>query len=144
MNRNNSSRAPDLRLGSDLRLVFSGDGRADIAWTDADLERVQGLDNLAQALTLRLLVQRGELDRIAHPRFGSRIHELIGMTLDRPNLDLLRRHVRAALLADPRVAAVVSLRVEAIAAHPGAVQVTAAVQAKTGAITDVEVALDLG
>lgn len=133
----------DLQLGSDLRVVFSGDG-ADIAWTDGDLERVGGLDNLAQALTLRLLVQRGELSQLAHPRFGSRIHELIGATLDRPNLDLLRRHVRQALLGDPRVAAVEALRVEAIAAHPGAVQITATVRARTGAITEVEVAVDLG
>jgi phage baseplate assembly protein W len=134
----------DLRMGTDLRLVFSGDGRADIAWSEGDLELVHGLDNLAQALTLRLLVQRGELTQLAHPRFGSRIHELIGATLDRPNLDLLRRHVRQALLGDPRVAAVEALRVEAIAAHPGAVQITATVRARTGAITNVEVAVDLG
>ncbi len=136
--------AKDLQLGADLRLVFGGAGQADIAWSDGDLEQVRGLDNLAQALTLRLLVQRGELTQLAHPRFGSRVHELIGATLDRANLDLLRRHVRHALLGDPRVAAVESLTVEAIAAHPGAVQITAVVRARTGAITDVEVAVDLG
>lgn len=136
--------AKDLQLGADLRLIFGGAGHADIAWTDGDLEQVRGLDNLAQALTLRLLVQRGELAQLAHPRFGSRVHELIGATLDRANLDLLRRHVRHALLGDPRVAAVESLTVEAIAAHPGAVQISAVVRARTGAITDVEVAVDLG
>lgn len=133
----------DLQLGSDLRLSFSGDGRADIVWNEHDLAVVTGLDNLAQALTLRLLVQRGELTGLAHPRYGSRIHELIGQTLDRPNLDLLRRHVRRALLEDPRVAAVESLRVDPIAAYPGAVQVTATVRARTGAITQIEVAVDL-
>lgn len=133
----------DLQLGSDLRLIFGGDGRADIVWSEHDLEPVTGLDNLAQALTLRLLVQRGELTGVAHPRYGSRIHELIGQTLDRPNLDLLRRHVRRALLADPRVAAVVSLAVDPIAAYPGAVQVNATVRARTGAITQIEVAVDL-
>lgn len=134
----------DLRMGTDLRLIFGGDGRADIAWSDHDLELVRELDNLAQALTMRLLVQRGELAQLAHPRYGSRIHELIGQTLDRPNLDLLRRHVRRALLDDPRVAAVERLRVEAIAAHPGAVQITATVRARTGEITHVEAAVDLG
>ena len=133
----------ELQLGTDLRLVFTGDGRADIAWSEGDLELVHGLDNLAQALTLRLLVQRGELAALAHPRYGSRIHELIGQTLDRPNLDLLRRHVRRALLEDPRVAAVESLRVEPIAAYPGAVQVHATVRARTGTITRIEVAVDL-
>ncbi len=136
--------AKDLQLGADLRRVSGGAGQADIAWPDGDLDQVRGLDNLAQALTLRLLVQRGELTQLAHPRFGSRVHELIGATLDRANLDLLRRHVRHALLGDPRVAAVESLTVEAIAAHPGAVQITAVVRARTGAITDVEVAVDLG
>jgi phage baseplate assembly protein W len=134
----------DLRMGTDLRLIFSGDGRADIAWSDHDLELVRELDNLAQALTMRLLVQRGELAQLAHPRYGSRIHELIGQTLDRPNLDLLRRHVRRALLDDPRVAAVETLRVDAIAAYPGAVQITATVRARTGEITHVEAAVDLG
>lgn len=133
----------DLQLGEDLRLIFRGDGRADIVWGEQDLEKVTGLDNLAQALTLRLLVQRGELTGVAHPRYGSRIHELIGQTLDRPNLDLLRRHVRRALLEDPRVAAVESLSVEPIAAYPGAVQVNATVRARTGAITQIEVAVDL-
>ena len=133
----------DLQMGTDLRLVFAGDGRADIAWGERDLDLVRELDNLAQALTLRLLVQRGELTGLAHPRFGSRIHELVGQTLDRPNLDLLRRHVRRALLDDPRVAAIESLTVEAIAAYPGAVQITATVRARTGAITRVEAAVDL-
>lgn len=133
----------DLQMGTDLRLVFSGDGRADLAWSDRDLALVRGLDNLAQALTLRLLVQRGELTGLAHPRFGSRVHELIGQTLDRPNLDLLRRHVRRALLDDPRVDAIESLTVEPIAAYPGAVQITATVRARTGAITRVEAAVDL-
>lgn len=133
----------DLQLGSDLRLVFTNDGRADIVWHDQDIACVSELDNLAQALTLRLLVQRGELTGLAHPRYGSRIHELIGQTLDRPNLDLLRRHVRRALLEDPRVAEVVSLRVEPITAYPGAVQVDATVRARTGAITQIEVAVDL-
>lgn len=132
-------------LGDDLRLAFDGDGRADIAWTDDhDDGRVQGLDNLVQALTLRLLVQRGELARLAHPRFGSRVHELLGARMSRANLDLLRRHIRRALLADSRVEAIEVLSVEPVAAHPGAVQIAATVRARGGAQTDLELALDLG
>jgi phage baseplate assembly protein W len=129
--------------GTDFRLIFGADGRADIAWDGEDVDIVAGLDNLAQALTMRLLVQRGELTELAHPRYGSRVHELIGATIDRANLDLLRRHVRRALLGDPRVEKVLSVTARPLPAHPGAVQVTATVKARAGEITSVEVALDL-
>lgn len=131
------------QYGTDLRVVFSGDGRADITWSARDLDLVDGLENLAQALTLRILVQRGELTDLAHPRYGSRVHELIGATLDRANLDLLRRHVRRALLGDPRVEKVESITATPIPSQPGAVHVAATVRARTGEIAGVEVALDL-
>lgn len=131
------------QYGTDLRLIFRGDGGADISWSGGDLDLVRGLDNLAQALTLRILVRRGELAELAHPRHGSRVHELLGATLDRANLDLLRRHVRSALLGDPRVDKVLSVSAAPIPAYPGAVQVRASVRARTGEITAVEVALDL-
>jgi phage baseplate assembly protein W len=132
-------------LGDDLRLILDGDGRADIAWNDADGDgSVRGVDNLVQALTLRLLVQRGELAQLAHPRFGSRVHELLGARLSRANLDLLRRHIRRALLGDSRVEAIEVLTVEPVAASPGAVQIAATVRAHGGAQTDLELALDLG
>ena len=95
-------------FGTDLRLVFTrGREGADLAIGLQDFETASGIDNLVQALTLRLLVDRGELDRLGHPRYGSRIRDLIGEPLDRPNLELLRRYVRQELLRDPRVAEVV-------------------------------------
>lgn len=133
----------DTQFGDDLRLIFDGDGRADIAWS-ADNDRVRGLDNLVQALTVRLLVQRGELATLTHPRFGSRVHELIGVRLTRATLDLLRRHVRRALLGDSRVEAIEVLTVEPVAGQPGAVQIAATVRARGGARTDLGLALDLG
>ena len=49
-------------FGTDLRLVFArGSEGADLAAGLQDLETVEGLENLVQALTLRLLVDRGEL-----------------------------------------------------------------------------------
>jgi phage baseplate assembly protein W len=132
-------------LGDDLRLVLGGDGRADIAWTDDHGDgRVAGLDNLVQALTLRLLVQRGELAQLAHPRYGSRLHESIGVRMTRANLDLLRRHTRRAILADSRVEAIEVLTVEPLAAHPGAVQIVATIRARGGAQATLDLALDLG
>lgn len=131
------------QYGTDLRLIFREGGGADISWTGGDLDTVRGLDNLAQALTLRILVRRGELAELAHPRFGSRVHELIGAPLDRASLDLLRRHVQIALRGDPRVDKVLRVAAAAIPAYPGAVQVRAVVRARTGEITAVELALDL-
>jgi phage baseplate assembly protein W len=112
----------------DLRLVFREDGNVDLDLGGQDLELVSGVDNLVQALQMRLLVYRGELTRLAHPRYGSRVHELIGEPLDRPNLELLRRYVRAALLADPRVASIERLDIRPLAGEPGSVSVSATVR----------------
>ena len=43
-----------------------------------DLGVVSGLDNLGQAVILRLLTPKGELAPLAHPEYGSRLHELVG------------------------------------------------------------------
>jgi phage baseplate assembly protein W len=131
-------------LKTDLRLVFRPEGDADLAGGVLDLETVSDADNLAQALTLRLLVHRGELAGLGHPGYGSRIHDLIGEPLDRPNLDLLRRYVRKALLGDPRVAEVTRVEVAPRPDAPGTVAVEASVKAISGASVNVEVELDAG
>ena len=61
-------------FGTDLRLVFArGSEGADLAAGLQDLETVEGLENLVQALTLRLLVDRGELAGLAHPYSATRL-----------------------------------------------------------------------
>jgi phage baseplate assembly protein W len=116
------------RQHADLRLAFRDDGSVDLTLAGRDLDTVDGIDNLIQALEMRLLVSRGELARLSHPRYGSRVHELIGEPLDRPNLELLRRYVRRALLADPRVAAVRSLQIRLLGGESGAVDVLATIE----------------
>lgn len=116
------------REHTDLRLVFRDDGSVDLDLGGPDLELTSGVDNLIQALQMRLLVYRGELGRLAHPRYGSRVHELIGEPLDRANLELLRRYVRAALLEDPRVAAIERLDIRPLVAEPGSVSVSATIR----------------
>src|SRR3954447_2962624 len=93
-------------FGADLRLRPTG-GSLDLTRDDGgDLDLATGAENISQALTLRLLVRRGELTPLGWPDYGSRLHELIG----EPNV--LRTHARAmayaraAVEADPRVAAV--------------------------------------
>lgn len=116
-----------LRPHTDLRVQFRDDGLVDLQLRGRDLDTVDGVEDLVQALRLRLSIARGELARLSHPRYGNRVHELIGEPLSRPNLELLRRHVRRALLDDPRVAKLERLDVRAIDGEPGAVDVYAVI-----------------
>lgn len=130
-------------FGTDLRLVFArGSEGADLACGLQDLETVSGLDNLVQALTLRLLVDRGELQGLGHPRYGSRIRDLIGEPLDRPNLELLRRYVRQELLRDPRVEEVLQVSVTPHDSRRDGVDVVARVRAVSGREASLEVRID--
>ena len=93
----------DLRLRlrhRDLRPVY------ELATEGGDLAAISGRDNLAQALTLRLLTPRGELAELGHPDYGCRLHELIGRPNTPATRDLAKLHVLEALGAEPRVAAV--------------------------------------
>ena len=130
-------------FGTDLRLIFArGSEGADLAVGLQDLETVDGLDNLVQALTLRLLVDRGELGGLGHPRYGSRIRDLIGEPLDSANLELLRRIVRQELLRDARVEEVLQVSVTPHDARRDGVDVVARVRAITGQEASLEVHID--
>ena len=134
---------PHDPFGTDLRLVFTrGREGADLAIGLQDFETVSGIDNLVQALTLRLLVDRGELDGLGHPRYGSRIRDLIGEPLDRANLELLRRYVRQELLRDPRVEEVLLVRVTPHEPRHDGVDVEVRVRASGGLETSLEVRID--
>ena len=134
----------DEPLKTDLAVWFAPTGDVDLDLSAGDLQRVSGLDNLAQALTLRLLTTRGELEALAHPRYGSRIRELIGEPRDRPNRELLRRFVRKALMEERRVAEVIGVRVSNHLVDPAVLVVEAHVRAIGGESVEVEIAVDLG
>lgn len=116
------------RPHADLRVDFRDDGTVDLTLRGRDLVTVDGIDDLAQALRLRLLTMRGELSRLGHPRYGSRVSELVGESLTRQNLELLRRYVHQALRSDPRVRVVRSLQVRPVQGQPGAVDVSAEIE----------------
>jgi len=128
-------------LKTDLRLVFPRTDEADLMVGLDDLDTVSGLDNLVQALQLRLLVDRGELSGLGHPRYGSRVRELIGEPLDQANMELLRRYVQKTLLDDPRVEEVTRVVVRPRQTDPEAVDVVAKVTAVAGGEAEFEVAL---
>ena len=133
----------DTLFGTDLQLVFQR-GAVDLANEAGGLNTVAGLDNLVQALSLRLLVDRGDLAGIGHPRYGSKIRDLIGEPMDRANRELIRRYVRRALLEDPRVQEVVETVVSARADAPDSVEVRAVVKAIDGSAAQLEVTLNAG
>jgi phage gp46-like protein len=113
----------EQRWGTDLRLLGNLDRQSDrergsdlytrrtLGTGDVDLETLTGLDNLRQALLLRFLTPRGEMEILGHPTYGSRLYELFG------ELNIERTHNRAkiyvlqALNMEPRVGKVLSVTV---------------------------------
>lgn len=77
----------------------------------------EGLENLAQAVILRLLTPRGELAALGHPEYGSRVHELIGQENNTSRRNLLKLFILEALKQEPRVEKVAEL---AVTPSPGA------------------------
>jgi phage baseplate assembly protein W len=93
-------------FGADLKLHEQG-GVYDVGRNGAgDLDLARGNDNIIQALTLRLRVRRGELDRLGWPAYGSQLHELIGEPNNERMHVRLMAYARSAIEDDPRVAEV--------------------------------------
>ncbi|MBK8021890.1 MAG: GPW/gp25 family protein [Chloroflexi bacterium] len=76
------------------------------AAVDSDLRTVSGRENLAQALVNRLLTRRGELTRLGHPNYGSRLHMLVGELNNTRTRGLAELYIRECLKSEPRIAAV--------------------------------------
>ena len=112
------------QFGSDLHLLRNLDrqnerdrGR-DLATIERveptrDLNRYQGVDNLKQALLLRFLTHVGELARLGHPQYGSRLHELIGRPNNDTSRNLAKLYVLQSLVSEPRVKEIKTVRVTA-------------------------------
>jgi phage baseplate assembly protein W len=69
----------------------------------ADLDRTTGRENLAQALTLRLLTPKGALAALGHAGYGSRLGELIGRNKTEALRGLCRAYILEAVREEPRV-----------------------------------------
>lgn len=79
--------------------------------TRRDFNTLDGRENLAQALVMRLLTPQGELAPLGHPDYGSRLHEVIGACNTDTIRNLAKLHVLAALNAERRVDKVVAVDV---------------------------------
>ena len=102
-----NSRAP----GSDLRTVARPERAAPDGAPPRDLETVAGVENLEQALLLRFLTPLGELAPLGHPRYGSRLFELIGELNNDTTRNRAKMYVLQALAEEPRVKEAVGVSV---------------------------------
>ena len=91
---------PVYAVAVDRRPLPNGAGLRD------DLGLVQGVDNLGQAVLLRLLTPRGELAALAHPEYGSRLHELIGRVNTETTRNLVKLIILESLKQEPRIATI--------------------------------------
>ena len=87
--------------------VVQGGGRG-VQW---DFEPREGRENLAQAVILRLLTQRGELSALGHVDYGSRVPELIGRENHDTTRIQLKLFILEALKQEPRIEKVSQLTV---------------------------------
>lgn len=79
-----------------------------------DFSTVTGRENLAQAVKIRLLTRRGELAALAHPEFGSRLHELVGRPNTENTRNLVRLYILEALAREPRIEKIVHIEVNQV------------------------------
>ncbi len=115
----------DLRLGlrqHELRPIYvvETEERTPPARTQplADLATASGLDNLGQAVLLRVLTPRGELSALGHPEYGSRLHELIGQPNTETNRNLAKLFILESVKMEPRIEKVVRVTVEPAPSSP--------------------------
>jgi phage baseplate assembly protein W len=100
----------EVLFGNDLKLLESGGVVDLLPDRKGDLSLAQGNENIVQALTLRLLVRKGELARLGWASYGSRLHELIGEANNGRTHAILMAHARNAIEQDPRVREVKSVK----------------------------------
>jgi len=113
---------PVYRLSE--RLTTAPSGR-ETAW---DFIPRDGKENLVQAVILRLLTPRGELTPLGHPRYGARIHELIGRENNAATRNLLKLYILDALQHEPRIEKIAELKITTIPGNRSTVDVLLRVQ----------------
>jgi phage baseplate assembly protein W len=125
-------------LGTDLRISYKSTlGTAlKLVAVAGDLSTVTDLDNLGQALLIRLSTPIGDLAHLGHPDFGSRLHLLIGRLAGPDTTALIRAYVREAVRREPRVAEVTALDVVRAPGRPDEYQIHLSVRpaGQTGAV----------
>ena len=76
-----------------------------------DLSVSSDLDNLRQAIEIRLLTPKGELAPLGHADYGSRLPDLIGRPNTDTNRNLAKLYVIEALKQERRIEKIVTVEV---------------------------------
>lgn len=98
------TRDPDLVFERDVQLTAGGD----LVANGGDLGLAAGRDNLRQALSNRLVTERGEL--MFHPEYGSLLRRIVG-AVGGPTASLLAAsYAKTAVATDPRIQRVTRAR----------------------------------
>jgi len=77
-----------------------------------DLTVSSDLDNLRQAIEIRLLTPKGELAALGHADYGSRLPDLIGQPNTETNRNLAKLYVIEALKQERRIEKIVTVDVK--------------------------------
>jgi phage baseplate assembly protein W len=107
-----------------LDLRVAGGGQTGRSGELLGLAAVSGRENLAQAVTLRLLTGKGSLEALGHPQYGCRLTELIGRENNETNRQLARLYTLEALAQEPRVKEVTGLAVEPVPGQPDTLRIS--------------------
>lgn len=74
-----------------------------------DLQTIEGRNNLAQAIINRLLTRKGELTKLGHPNYGSRIYLLVGELNNIRIRGKAELYIRECLAQEKRIAEVTQI-----------------------------------
>lgn len=88
---------PVYRVNTRRTWILGGEGLS------LDMKTISDRENLGQAVVMRLLTPRGELAALGHPRYGSRLHEIIGRTNTDNTRDLARLFILESLKQEARI-----------------------------------------
>jgi len=77
-----------------------------ITSASGDLQTVSARANLAQAIINRLFTRKGELTKLGHANYGSRLYQLIGELNNTRVKGLAELYVRESLAAESRIEAI--------------------------------------
>ena len=80
-------------LGSDLKIKQKGDGYDLVISEKGDLELVEGTENLAQSIVIKIKTRLGEMAHLGHPNFGCSLDMLVG----EPNTPRVRNMLKSIL-----------------------------------------------
>ncbi len=81
----------------------------DIGDFRGDLSLKDGLDNIAQAIQLRLFIRKGELSKLGHADYGSDLHKLIGQPNSWKAKARAELYIRETLKNEKRVEEVIDI-----------------------------------